>query len=182
MKHSRVARRYARALMAAAEHQKNIDGVAKDLEIVGKVLDESKELRLLVASPVVSPARKRSVLAAVFVSRIGSQTLTFMNLLTTKSREEILRDVVDEFRVLHDDQLGIVNVHVRTAVELSYAQEKELRSLLEHMLNRKPRLHMVIDKEIKGGLVVRIGDRVLDASVARQLDRMREQFVAGRAA
>jgi len=181
MKHSRVARRYAVALMAAAEQQKNIEGTAKDLEAIGKILAESRELRLLIASPVVSSTKKRGVFNELFRSRIGRDTLAFINFLTEKSREGVLKDVVEQFKTLHDEKLGIVNVEVRTVVGLNYAQEKELRASLERMLNRKPRLQIVMDKTIKGGLVVRIGDTVLDASVTRQLERMRERFIAGRA-
>lgn len=170
------------ALMSAAEQQKNIEGTAKDLESIGKILGESRELRLLVASPVVSPAKKRAVFNELFGARIGKETLTFINLLTSKSREDVLQDVVEQFRVLHDEKLGVVNVEVRTAVELSYAQEKDLKATLEKMMNKKPRLQFVIDKTIKGGLVIRIGDTVLDASVTRQLELMRERFIAGRAA
>lgn len=182
MKHTRVARRYAMALMAAAEQQKNIEGTAKDLVVIGKILNESRELRLLMTSPVVSPAKKRAVFSELFGSRVGKETLTFINLLTAKSREAILQDVVEQFKALHDEKLGIVNIEVRASIELSYAQEKELRATLEQMMNRKARLHLVIDKTIKGGLIVRIGDTVLDASVTRQLERMRERFIAGRAA
>ena len=105
-----------------------------------------------------------------------------MNLLISKSREVILADLIEQFKELHDEKLGIVNVEVRTVVELGYAQEKDLRAQLERITGKKARLQFVIDKAIKGGLIVRIGDTVFDASVSHQLERIREQFVAGRAA
>lgn len=182
MKNTRVARRYATALMTAAEQQKNVDGTAKDLDLVGKTLRESREFRLFVASPIVSPGKKRAVFNEVFSQRVGKETIRFVNLLISKSREAILSDLIEQFKELHDEKLGIVNVVVRTVVELSYAQEKELRAQLERITGKKARVQFVIDKAIKGGLIVRIGDTVFDASVSHQLERMREQFVAGRAA
>ena len=182
MKNARVARRYAMALMADAVQQKNIDNIAKDLELVGRTLAESRELRLFVAIPVVSQPKKRKVFGELWGNSIGKDTLTFINLLTEKSRESVLPDVVEQFEILHDEFLGVVNVEVRTAVEFNYPQEKELRQRLEHIMNRKARLQFVIDKTIKGGLIVRIGDTVLDSSVTRQLERMRDRFVAGQAA
>jgi F-type H+-transporting ATPase subunit delta len=182
MKNTRVAKRYAMALMTASEQQKNIEGVAKDLDLIGKIMSESRELRLLVASPVVSPAKKRAVFNELFGQRVGKETLRFIGLLTSKSREAILSDVIEQFKVLHDEKLGVVNVDVRTTVELNYAQEKELRAQLEQRTGKKVRLHVTVDKSIKGGLVVRIGDTVLDASVTRQLELMRQRFVAGQAA
>lgn len=182
MKNTRVARRYAMAFMTAAEQQKNIDGTAKDLDFIGKTLRESREFQLLVASPIVSPGKKRAVFNEVFGQRVGKETLRFINLLLSKSRETILPDLIEQFRELHDEKLGIVNVEVRTMVELGYAQEKDLRVQLERITGKKAKLRFVIDKAIRGGLIVRIGDTVFDASVSHQLERMRERFVMGRSA
>ncbi|HCV42419.1 MAG TPA: ATP synthase F1 subunit delta [Bacteroidetes bacterium] len=182
MKNVRVARRYAMALMAATEQQKNIDGTAKDLVLIAKILQDSRDLRLLVASPVISPAKKRAVFNELLATRVGKETLRFINLLISKSREAILYDLIEQYKELHDEKLGIVNVSVRMVVELNYAQEKDLRAQLERITGKKVRLQTLIDKTIKGGLVIRIADTVLDASVSHQLDRMRELLVAGQAA
>ena len=182
MKNTRVARRYATALMSAAEQQKTIEGTAKDLEVIGKILGESRELRQLVASPIVSPAKKRAILDELFATHISKETLRFIGLLTSKSRESVLAEIVEQFKELHDEKLGVVNIEARISVELNYAQEKDLRGQLERITGKKVRLRFVIDTVMRGGLIIRIGDTVLDASVARQLERMREQFIAGRAA
>ena len=170
------------ALMADSAQRNNIESTAKDLELIGKTLGESRELRLFVSSPVVSQAKKRKVFDELWGKNIGKDTLAFINLLTEKSREAILFDVVEQFRILHDEVLGVVNIEVKTAVEFNYAQEKELRLQLEQILNKKARLQFLIDKTIKGGLIIRIGDTVLDSSVTRQLVRMRDRFIAGQAA
>lgn len=179
MRNVRVARRYAVALMQTAAHQRNIDGIAKDLNLVGTLLRESREFRLFIASPVISAAKKRAVFDAVLEPRVGKETLRFIHLLISKSREGILPDVIVEFRELQDELAGIRNVEVRTVLDLNYAQEKELRSRLEQMIGKKVRLHPVIDKTLKGGLVVRVGDTVFDASVSHQLERMRALFAEG---
>jgi F-type H+-transporting ATPase subunit delta len=182
MKNTRVARRYAVALMSAAAQQKTVEATAKDLEAIAKVLHDSRELRLLVASPVVPVARKRAIFEEIFAGHISRETLRFLHLLTSKSREGILSELIEQFRVLHDESLGIVNVEVRTVVQLSYAQEKDLRAELERLIGKKPRIHQVLDASIRGGLIVRIGDTVLDASVSHQLELMRARFIAGHAA
>ena len=182
MRNVRVARRYANALMAAAEHQRNIEGTARDLDLVAKMLRESTEFRLFLASPVISVSKKRAVFDALLESRVGKETLRFIHLLNSKTREALLPDVIAQFKELQDEKSGITNIEVRTVVELNYAQEKTLRSQLEQMIGMKVRLHFVIDKSLKGGLVVRIGDTVLDASVSHQLERIRTLFIGGRAA
>jgi len=179
MKNLRVARRYAVALMESAEHQKSIDAIAKDLDLVGKTLHDSRDLQLLVASPVISSAKKRAVFDALFGSRVGAEALRFIYLLISKTRESILPDVISQFKELQDEKAGITNVEVRTVLELNYAQEKDLRARLERIIGKKVRLLFVTDTKIKGGLVVRIGDTVLDASVSHQLERMRALFSGG---
>jgi F-type H+-transporting ATPase subunit delta len=182
MRDVRVARRYARALMAAAEHQKNIEGTAKDLDLVGKALNESRELRLFVASPVISAAKKRKVFDELLATRVGKETLSFVHLLTVKSREGLLPEVIQQFKELQDEKQGIVNVELRSVVDLTNAQEKDIRSQLERKVGKKVRLHLVTDKALKGGLLVKVGDTVFDASVVHQLERIRERFIAGRTA
>jgi len=75
MKNVRVARRYAMALMTAATEQKNIDGTAGDLDMLGNLLRGSREFRLLIASPIVSPAKKKAVFKELLEKRIGGETL-----------------------------------------------------------------------------------------------------------
>lgn len=179
MKNVRVARRYAMALMTAATEQKNIDGTAGDLDMLGNLLRGSREFRLLIASPVVSPAKKKAVFKELLEKRIGGETLRFIHLLTAKGREPILPDVIEQFAILRDEKYGIVNVDVRSAVEFTEPQEKNLQSQLEKYTKKKVRVRFSLDKSIQGGLVVRIGDTVLDASVRHQLELLRERFISG---
>ena len=84
-------------------------------------------------------------------------------------------------RVLHDAKMGIANVDVTTAVELTAQQQKSLQKELEQRTGKSVRLRVAIDASIRGGLVVRIGDTVLDASLTHQLERLRERFARGAA-
>ena len=103
MKNMRVARRYAGALMEAAEDAKSVDTTAADLDVVGAVLRESRELRLLTLSPVVSPAKKTAVFHAVFGPRIGKGTMDFIDLVVAKKREAHLAEIIDQFSLLRDE-------------------------------------------------------------------------------
>lgn len=179
MRNVRVARRYAMALMTAATEQKNIDGTAADLELIGKLLRDSREFRRLLSSPVVSPARKKAVFKEVFEKRVAVETLRFVYLLIAKGREAILPDLIGQFENLRDEKYGIVNVDVRSAVEITGPQEKGLQAQLEKYTKKKVRVRFSLDTSIKGGLVVKIGDTVLDASVRHQLELLRERFVSG---
>ena len=179
MRNLRVARRYAVALMSAAESAKAIDRVAADCATIGGTIRASRELRLMLASPLVPPARKKSVFHALFEATISPLTLGFLDLMTAKSREAHLGDIMDEFGALRDEKLGIVSVDVTSAIEFTPAEEIGLARALEGYTRKKVRVRVTLDKAIKGGLVVRIGDTVLDASIRRQLEILRERFRAG---
>src|SRR5512135_8072 len=97
MRNVRVARRYAMALMNAAEGKKSIEEVAKDFETLDAVLQSSREFRRFLSSPVVSPKKKWAVLTEMFGKRLGRDTMDFMELLVEKSREAILADAIEQF-------------------------------------------------------------------------------------
>jgi F-type H+-transporting ATPase subunit delta len=179
MKHTRVARRYAVALMSVAEEQNAVERVAVDLTTVANAITVSRELRVLIASPVVVAAKKRAVFRDLFAPRLGKETMAFLDLLVVKQREELLLDVAEQFHALHDEKMGIVTADVTTAAELAPEQEQRLSKELERYTGKHVRMRVSLDRTIKGGLLVRIGDTVLDASVRRQLEVMRKRFMEG---
>jgi F-type H+-transporting ATPase subunit delta len=181
MKNSRVAKRYAQALMMTADAPDAIDEIAGDLEQIKKVFNFSRELRRLLDSPIVAAEKKMDILRELFAARVGKTTLSFLALLIEKQREGLLLDVAEQYLALRDLKYGIVNVDVASAVEMTPQQEKNLSEKLEHYTKKKVRVRFSLDKALKGGLRVKIGDTVLDASVRRQLELVREQFLHGHA-
>ncbi len=179
MKNTRVARRYAQALMMTTDSTAAIDAIAADLELIRKTLEASRELRRLVASPIVSVERKQRVFRELFGARVNSITLSFLELLTEKQREKILPEVIEQYLALRDERYGIVNVDVAAAIEVTPQQERRLAEQLERYTKKKVRLRFTIDKAILGGLRVKIGDTVLDASVKHQLALLRERLAHG---
>ncbi len=179
MKHYKVARRYAAALMAASEEAKSLEKTTADLEYVGKVIDNSREFRLLLASPVVSVEKKQGVMKEIFAKKIGTMTFQFISLMVSKQRENVLPDLILQFQALRDEKLGIATADVTSATDLSPVQEKAVQAQLEKYTGKQIRLRTIVDGNIKGGLLVRIGDTVLDASIKRQLEMLHERFIYG---
>jgi F-type H+-transporting ATPase subunit delta len=179
MRNSRVARRYARALMSAAEETGTLELTSADLVLLEGITRSSREFRLFLTTPVVSVSRKTAVVRELLAGRTGAVTLTFIELLIQKQREPLLPDIIEQYAVLRDDRLGIINVDVTSAAELTAQQQQTLRTELERFTHKNVRVRLAIDVTIRGGLVVRIGDTVYDASLTRQLERLRECFVRG---
>ncbi len=179
MTKSRAARRYAMALMDVAAERHTVDAVAGDLETVEQTIRGSRELQLLIASPVVTPGKKKSVFHALFAERVGKDVLTFLDLLFVKHRENLLPAIVQQYASLRDERAGVVNVDVTTAAELAVPQQERLRAVLERYTGKTVRIRAAIDRSLKGGVRVQIGDTVLDASVRRQLELLRNAFLEG---
>jgi F-type H+-transporting ATPase subunit delta len=181
MRSTRVARRYAQALMSAAEERKILDATAADLAKIDAVIQGSRDFRLFLASPVISIPRKKSVLQDLFGATVKPETIAFLHLLVVKQREGQLAEIIGQFNALHDAQRGIANVDVTTAVELTAQQHKTLQQQLERWTGKTVRMRLAVDASIRGGLVARVGDTVLDASLSHQLERLRERFARGAA-
>jgi F-type H+-transporting ATPase subunit delta len=179
MKNLRAARRYAVALMAVAEEQNAIDRVAADLELVANVLKSSREMRLLLTNPVIPAGTKKSIFREMFGAHVGKETLAFLIVLVSKHREPLTLEIAEQFVALLDEKYGIMNVDVTSVIELGSGQEKELKEQLERYTKKKVRVRILLDATIKGGLLVRIGDTVLDVSVKHQLLELRKRFLEG---
>lgn len=177
MKNPRAARRYAVALMNVSVEQKAVDRVADDLRTIGAVLAGSRDLRAMLGSPVIAPMKKKAVFEDLFANRVGKETLTFVHLLIHKNREAVLPELIEEFRALLDERRGIVNVDAATAMPMTPAQKSRLQQELERYTGKKVQLRLAIDPSIRGGLIVKIGDTVLDGSIRNQLVRLREQLL-----
>ena len=176
MTSSRVARRYAEAMLELAEDRKEIAKVTEDFDLLRQTIAVSRDLATFLRSPVIPKEKKRSILNALFSSRVSGLVMDFLNLLTDKNREDVLAQATEEFARLRDERQGIVNVEVRAALELTKEQYRALERQFEIATGKKVRVSVNTDKQLLGGLVAKVGDTVFDGSVRRQLELLRERF------
>jgi len=177
----RVAVRYAAALMAVAESDAQLGAIGGDLERIDETLRGSREFLLLLRSPVVSPAKKRAIFEEVFRGKLSAETATFLTFLVAKHREDHLPEIIVQFRILRDRREGTVPAQVVSAIELTGAQEQQLQRELETYTKKLVRLRRSVDPAIRAGMIVQLGDTVLDGSLRRQLQRLRDRLVEGAA-
>jgi len=175
----RIANRYALALLGLAEELSIVDQLAEDMRAVESTLRESKDLRVLLSSPVVSPERKLKILTEIFAKQVGSQSMGFISLLVRKGRSEYLFATADEFLNMLDAERGIVNARIKSASNLSEEQQKLVQAKLEQMTGKQVRPFFTIDPSLQGGFIARIGDELVDGSLSHQLELLREQFQRG---
>ena len=177
MSQSRIAHRYAEALMTAAAEGKILDTVMKDVLAVRSLIAASQEFRLLLHSPVIKREKKAVILKELFSEKITPLMLNFLLLLAEKGRENALSEIVEEYFKLNDERLGIVNVHLTSAAGLTQNQSDVLVEYFENSTSKKIQIHADVDKKLIGGFMARVGDTVFDGSVRRQLEVLRHRMV-----
>jgi len=112
---------------------------------------------------------------------IGKESLDFLKFIIEKNREDLLESILSKFLELRDQKIGIVNVIVKSAVELTDGQKAKMKENFEKVLNKRIRFSFTIDPSVVGGFVAKVGDTVYDASLKHQLEILKKRFLTGSA-
>jgi F-type H+-transporting ATPase subunit delta len=174
---SPVAYRYARSLMELARAEGKLEGALEDMDLVASTMRASRDLVVLLKSPVVKADRKGRILHQIFAGKIGTLTASFISILVRKGREALLPQVAHAFTALYRLEQGIVVAEVRSAVPLSEGARKQVLALAaKNNPGKTIELAETVDPELIGGVIIRIGDDQYDGSVARRLQDLRRKF------
>ncbi len=169
-----VGARYARALFDLADDAQMIAVADADLKTFKAMLAESKDLRQALASPVISAEDKgKAVLALADAAHVNPLSKKFLGLLAANSRVDALPAVIVAFERLSAERRGTVAAEVTTAIKLTAAQSKGIAAALRQALGKDPEITTRVDPSILGGLKVRVGSRLFDASVKSRLDQLK---------
>lgn len=169
-----LAGRYANAVFELAQEQGKVDRVAEDFAALKSLIAESPEFARLVKSPIFGHEDQARALKSV-LDRMGTDALTgkFLLTLTGKRRLLALDHVIAAYDRLMARLKGEVQAEVTSAHPLSPAQTAELKSVLKTKLGREPRLNAKVDPTLMGGLVVKVGSRMIDSSLRTKLAGLR---------
>jgi len=176
MAHSRVARRYARALLEIGREMKVVEQITSDVELLRAAISESRQLKLFLASPIVNHDRKKSVINELFRPRIGDLVYRFVTLLIDKGREALIEEIVVQYQLLLDDMMGIVRANVRGAYQLGPEELAGIEKKLTKVTRKDVHAAFSVDRKLIGGFIAKIGDTVYDGSLRRQLELLRLQL------
>lgn len=174
----RIVRRYAQALFNAASKADVVDRVESDLGFVGYAFESSDDLMDAFRSPLIPRDRKKAIVRALFEEKIHEITLSYLDLLVENRREEAVVQTEAEYIEIANEARGIVNVLVTSAVRLEDDEEARLVAKLNAITGKSVHLEKHVDPSIIGGVVIRIGDKLIDGSIRGQLDRLREQLIS----
>ena len=169
-----VGARYAQALFDLAVETNRLAEVEADLRSLAAMIAASADLRILLASPKFSAEEKGRGLAAVAgKAALGETTGKFLGLVAANRRTLALAEIIRAFQRLVADRKGLVSAQVVTAVPLSDAQREGVAAALRTALGKDPQIETRVDPAILGGLKVRVGSRLYDASLKSKLDSLK---------
>jgi F-type H+-transporting ATPase subunit delta len=169
-----VGHRYAQALFELALQGDAVEPVLNDLKGLKALLGESKDLARLIASPAFTSEDKRKGLEAV-AAKAGFAPLTvkFLGLLAENRRAAALASVIDSFQRLYDKHRGVVAAQVTTAVKMTSGQLVGVQKALAQALGHEAEITTAVDPSILGGIKVKVGSRLFDASLKTKLDTLK---------
>jgi F-type H+-transporting ATPase subunit delta len=171
---SGMAGRYANALFELALEEKKLDAVKTDLDRFNALLNDSADLDRLVRSPVFSGEEQARALAAILKKAgIGGIAANFLNVLAANRRLFAVRDMIRDFNKLLAQHKGEVTAEVTAAETLSDTQLKALKGALKTVTGKDVDLNIRIDPAIIGGLVVKLGSRMVDSSLRTKLNSIK---------
>ncbi len=179
MTNSKVARRYTLALYGVAEETKVLDKVQQDFINLKSLIEESSDLRLFLSTPIINSEKKAQVLKAMFDGKYNDLSVKFFGIIAEKNRAALLYDIVLDFLSLLNEKRGILEAEIKTAVEISDKEQKLIKERLNKYAGKEITAKYSVDPSIKGGFIAQIGDKIIDASIQRQLELLREEMMKG---
>lgn len=169
-----LAGRYATAVFELAQEERSVEAVEKDFTALKTMICESEDLARLVRAPVFSREEQKKGMAAL-LHRMEATSLTrrFVLTLAAKRRLFVLPDIIRAYEGLVAKQRGEVAADVASARPLNDAEVAELKAILKAKLGREARLDARVDPSLLGGLVVKVGSRMIDSSLRAKLNGLR---------
>jgi len=169
-----LAGRYATALFELADADNALEAVSGDLETIGAMIEGSDDLTRLIRSPVISREdQSRAMDAVLEAAEIGELTQKFIGVVAANRRLFALPSMIKSFVKLLADRRGETTAEVVSASELSDSQLNAVKNSLKKAMGVDVAIDAKVDEEILGGLVVRVGSRMVDSSLKTKLDQLR---------
>lgn len=166
---------YAKALIGAADKEQQADQIVEELELlISDVLDKLPQVEAALKTPRLTHEERLPIIDKAFGGRLSPTLLTFLKVVSNHGRLDCLRAIARAARKQLNTARGRVDVIVETAHPLSNPLRERITARLSQLLRQQVTLKTNLNEDLLGGLVVRIGDTVYDASLAAQLKRMEQ--------
>lgn len=171
-----LAKRYAAALLTVADMKGTVEETEANLLALRDAYHKDARMRAVLHQPKLSRSQRKRILRLPFENRAHRTFLEFLDLLVDKNRVALIPEIADMFDRLADASQGVVRVGVKSFLPLSDSEQSTLRQKLVKITGKKVHLDLETDATLKGGMLIRIGDTVVDGTVARRLKALAERL------
>jgi len=175
---SKVARKYAQALFRTAKGMGEVKRISEDLKALSDLLKKNPLLKNFLESPRVLEKDKKQLLSSTFKPLLSEALFPFLMLVVSKHRIQYLLPMAEEFQRLVKEAQGIVEARLLTARSIDQTLVDEIRQELEKNTGKKVEIGLQVEPELLGGIVIILGDKIIDRSIRYQLNQLKEQMSA----
>jgi len=176
MKQTRATLRYAKSLFDLAIEQDILKKCKEDMKFVADTCASSKDLSLLLKSPIIKTDQKLSIFKEALYDKMSEVSIRFVNIITNKKRESLLEGIANSFITLYRAHKNIESATVTTAFPLEETLRKEVTDFIKTYGETEVDLTEKVDEKIIGGAIIRMGDKQLDASVKKSIAELKQTF------
>jgi F-type H+-transporting ATPase subunit delta len=171
-----VARRYAEAYFSIAKEANKIDEYQIELGKIVQIIQETEGLAEYFAHPMIPSKEKKELANKLFAQAVSPLTLNFLLLVLDKKRQTYLDLIFKEFEEMADESRNIKKAELISAMAVSDEDVKTLSETLSRSTGKTIQLRLTIDPSMIGGVKIRMGDKIIDASVAKKLDMLKKSL------
>ena len=176
MKQSKIAARYAKSLLGLVLEKNLLEETVNDMELVKSLCLTNKDFRMLLKSPVVKTDKKLNVFNQVFSNSLNELSMGFIKIITIKKREMHLEEISESFIHQYKLHKKIETASVTTAIQIDDKTRKEILSYISKYGNKNIELTEIVDENIIGGTIIKMGDKQLDTSISRTIKELKQTF------
>lgn len=177
MSEFRAASRYAKSLLELAAEKEVLEEVHNDMLSFDQLCKQSREFELMLKNPIIKNSKKRAILQDIFKGKVSDMTLAIFDIISKKNREPILPQIAKDFHRQYNLRKSIQEARVTTAVSLTDELKAQIERLVKEISGKdEVELTTLIDKDIIGGYILKVGDRQIDDSLKSKLKALELKF------
>lgn len=173
-----VGKRYAEALFEAGLELDKLEKFKEDIENISKVLEVETDLQKVLNHPKISKDEKKDLLTSIFKGKVSEEILNFLFVIVDKRREGSLIEISKEFEELFNEHNNILKVTAITAIDMDNKVKNKLVQVLSNKTNKTIKLNNIVDRDIIGGVLLRVENKVIDGTIKGQLQSI-EKTIKG---
>lgn len=177
-----VASQYAEAVLELAEQADKsgqvLEQVLLDLRGINQSFANTPEIQIVLSHPGISPDEKTKLLLKVFEGKLNDITYRLLRLLAERRRLELLKEIENKYAALLRERKNVVSALLSSSKELTQSEVADIKARLTEHLGKKLELDVEVDKTLLGGVVLRLGDQVIDGSLKGKLAAIEKQLLA----